>query len=277
MTTIAAEAAPETDRLVLGTNRGRDDHLITQRALDVGVEQSHLLGHWWDFLLAGTLTREIARLRSRYRPPGEVDRVLDRLVADGHVLAEDSRLVATASLVPVLHVIRDETARSARTAWTGHDEAMATVRDGAERMTAAADLDAVAAIAHRDLPTPDDPFLALYLRLTTIRYVRQHDHAAAWAAHGLTAQQMRNLPDLWHGEPVAADASGLDVLEERDLVGPGGGLTDVGRRLREQIEAETLERSARTYDALGDDGPTYLAAIRALPTPGAGDGSAPTP
>jgi hypothetical protein len=134
-------------------------------------------------------------------------------------------------------------------------------------MIEAADDEALVAVTHRAIELPDDKYLALYCRLVTVRYIRQHDHGAAWAAHDLTAPQMRVYTELWHGGQVADDADGRADLEARGLVAPGGGLTEAGRQLREQIESETLERSARTYDALGEDGPEYLAALTALPTP----------
>lgn len=196
-----------------------------------------------------------------------MDAFVDLLLAGGLVRERDGRLAGTDRIARVLHAIGDESRRVAAEAWAEHDRLADVVAAGAARMIAAAGADARVAVAHRKIPLPDDRCLALYCRLVTVRYIRQHDHAAAWAAHGLTAAQMRVYTTLWEGGTVAADAPGRDVLVARGLVKDGGGLTDAGRALRDEIEQETLQRSARTYDALGDDGPAYLSAIRALPTP----------
>jgi deazaflavin-dependent oxidoreductase (nitroreductase family) len=273
MATLAAAAAGEADRLVLGVNASRDHDRLARLAADVGVGEWHLLGHWWDFLLAGRLTRDLALLRTRYWPAADVDALMDRLLRSELVREQDGHLVATERLTPVLHAFLDESLRVARHAWADHDHLVDVVATGAARMIAAADETAHVAVAHRQIPLPENPSLALYCRLVTVRYVRQHDHAAAWAAHGLTAAEMRVYTALWAGESVAEDAPGRDGLEARELVVRGGGLTEAGRALRDQIEQETLRRSARTYDALGPDGPAYLAAITALPTPGTATGT----
>lgn len=271
MSMLPAAAAVEADRLVLGVNRARDRDGITRVAAGVGLEDPHLLGHWWDFLLAGTLTREVARLRTRYWPPEDVDTMLDRLLGGGLVRGHAGGLLASDQLAPVLHVIRDESARVARNAWAGHPDLVEVVAAGASRMAAAAGDESPVVVAHRAIPVPEDDHLALYCRLVTVRYIRQHDHAAAWSAHDLTAAQMRVYSDLWEGKTVADEASGRDELQARGLITPDGDLTERGRNLREQIEAETLERSARTYETLGADASQYLAAIRALPTPARDD------
>lgn len=267
MVSIPAAAAPETDRLVLGVNEARDQDRFARLAANVGLDSWFVLGHWWDFLLAGTLTREVARLRSRYAPAQLVDRMIDRLLELGFVDEQAGRLAATARLEPVLSAIQEDTGRVARDAWADHDSEVDVVADGAARMIAAADDDALVAVTHRAIELPDDKYLALYCRLVTVRYIRQHDHGAAWAAHDLTAPQMRVYTELWHDGQVADDVDGRADLEARGLVAATGGLTEAGRQLREQIEHETLERSARTYDVLGEDGPEYLAALTALPTP----------
>jgi len=267
MVILPAAAAPETDRLVLGVNGARDQDRLARLAAEVGLDSWHLLGHLWDFLLAGTLTREVARLRTRYAPAQHVDGMLDRFLTPGLVNEQSGRLETTARLAPVLSAIGEDTRRVAADAWADHETQADVVAAGAARMIAAADDDAPVAMAHRAIALPDDKYLALYCRLVTVRYIRQHDHAVAWAAHDLTAPQMRVYTELWLGRQVADDAEGRADLEARGLVVAGGGLSEAGRQLREQIEAETLDRSARTYDILGEDGPEYLAAITALPTP----------
>ncbi len=267
MSTLAAVGAVEADRLVLGVNRARDRDRVARLAVEVGLEDWHLLGHWWDFLLAGYLTREIAALRSRYWPTEDVHAMLDRLLASGLVRDHAGGLQSTDRLTPVLQAIGDESGRVARNAWADHEDLVDVVAAGAARMIGAAQPDAQVVAAHRSMALPDDRHLALYCRLVTLRYIRQYDHAAAWAAHDLTAEQMRVYTALWEGGSVAADTAGRAELEARGLVAPGGPLTEAGQTLRDRIESETLQRSARTYNALEDGGREYLAAIRQLPTP----------
>lgn len=125
--------------------------------------------------------------------------MVNRLLAGGFVREQSGRLATTDRLTPMLSAIGDESRRVAREAWAEHERLVDVVAAGAARMVAAADEDARVAMAHRTIALSDDKYLALYCRRVTVRYIRQHDHAAAWAAHDLTGAQLRVYTDLWQG------------------------------------------------------------------------------
>lgn len=265
---LTSDAAPEVDRLVLSVSRSIDAARIQRHADEAGLANLDLMLHWWDFLLAGRLTRPVATLRSRYRPEADVHDRLDDLVASGFVEESTSGLTATARLRPVLEGLGDELTRRARAAWSHAPDAVATAATAADRLANAATEHHVVAVVHRELPHRDDPSGALHGRLVTLRFIRQHDHVEAWARHGLSAAQMVALTRLWHGEDPGEVTDGTRAsLVERGLVDPAvGALTADGRSLRQAIEDDTNRRNAATLAILGDDGPAFLAALRALPS-----------
>lgn len=265
---LTSDAAPEVDRLVLSVSRNLDADRIQRLADEAGLASLDLTLHWWDFLLAGRLTPQVASLRSRYRPEADVRARLDDLLSTGFVDEGPSGLAATERLRPVLEGLEDELTRQSRAAWSDDPDAVATVTAAAVRLAAAATEEHVVAVVHRTLPHPDDPYGALHKRLVTLRYIRQHDHAEAWARHGLSAAQMVVLTRLWHGrDPGDGTDETSGGLVERGLVDPSvRALTDDGRSLRHEIEDDTNRRNAMTIAVLGAAGPAFLAALRALPS-----------
>jgi hypothetical protein len=140
-----------------------------------------------------------------------------------------------------------------------------TAVDLATAVVSNASPDHTVAAAHREIPVPDEPAAALYRRLVNLRYLRQHDHIAAWESAGLTAPEMVILTELWHGG-VADDSSALESLIEKGLVTELGTLTSDGRDAREGIEVQTNERNAEDFAVLGNDGAQILLdALGALP------------
>jgi hypothetical protein len=122
------------------------------------------------------------------------------------------------------------------------------------------------AAVHRALPAPEDPFLRLHSRLVTLRYIRQHDHAAAWLGEGLTAPEILALTGLWNGEDLAP-GEGLSKLVDRGLASDDpAALTDAGRNMRAEIEADTNDRSQMIFSALGEKQTAeFLTVLRRLP------------
>src|SRR5690606_728789 len=135
------------------------------------------------------------------------------------------------------------------------------------RAGAAASPDPALSLAHRAVPQPPAPSLALPTLLTDLRYIRQHDHAVAWSSRGLTAPAMVPMTALWNGGSVAPDADGVDELvaagyATREPVA----LTPAGEEVRDAIEAETNERAQVSFDVLDDtEGQAFLDALRSLP------------
>ena len=267
---IARETAPEIDRLVLSVSRAvgpADRERLAGLAEACGLDSLELLPHYEDFLLAGTLTREIAVLRTRYRPPAQVLARLDELEQKELIAAGPSGLTATALLRPLLRALLETRQQIASDLWSGHATDVATTTRWAGDIAAAASADHVVAVAHRALPEPDDPFLLLAHRLLGLRYVRQHDHAAAWLGRGLTPPEMVALTELWQGHATGHRGDGLAGLVDRGYAaGEPPVLTDAGRDVRDAVELETNERAQRSFDALDHDaGAEFLAALRRLP------------
>lgn len=266
---IAFAAAPHIDRLVLSVAHQVDiSHGAHLSGLghECGLETQDLIPHLADFLRGGVLTRELAVVRLRYRPSEQVLARLDELVEKGLIRQTDSGLAATPSLQPLLEALYRAQAEVAAGMWGAHADDIAAAASIARTVAHAASTDHTVATVHRSLPEPLDPSLLLHHRLVTLRYIRQHDHAAAWLEHGLTAAEMVDLTSLWQAGQVVAPSE-LARLVERGLVeADPPRLTDRGLELRETIEAETNRRAQETFDVL-DDGTAgeFLAALQRLP------------
>lgn len=266
----AREAAPEIDRLVLSVN-GRMGRLHGERLLEVaregGLDSLELLPHLGDFLLAGALTRELATVRMRYMPREKVEARLDELEGKELIARRNSALAATPALRPVLEAVRQAQGEVARQTWSGHADQVATLTPLVRRVAEAASDDHLVAVVHRNLPEPSDPYLALHTRLVTLRYVRQHDHAAAWAAHGLTPPDMVAMTRLWHEEPLESSDEALARLVTLGYARDDPPrLTPTGAELREDIEADTNRRAQETFDVLDREAAgTLLVGLRRLP------------
>ena len=267
---IAREAAPEIDRLVLSVNRRvgpKHGTRLAQLARERGLGTLELLPHFGDFLLAGRLTRDLAILRMRSWPPEQVLTRLDELEEKELIRQGDTGLVATSTMRPLLEELLTAQADVAAQAWGDHPDDVSTATQMAREVGAAASDEHVVAVVHRSLPSPADPFLLLEHRLVTLRYIRQHDHAMAWLARGLTAPDMVIMTKLWQNNPMGEPSDGLARLIELGLVGGDPPrLTAAGGEMREAIEADTNERAQQTFDVLDDRGATeFLAALRRLP------------
>ena len=225
-----------------------------------------LLNGLGDFMLAGVLTEEIAALRSRYRPRDVVLRSLDGLEQQDLVERHGPALAATDELRPPIEAMMAARADAASTLWRGHDEDVDQASRTAQTLAELASDDHVVAAVHRSLPAPEDPFLRLHSRLVTLRYIRQHDHAAAWLGQGLTVAGITAMTGLWNGEDVAP-GDGLSLLVARGLASDDPpALTDAGRTMRAEIEADTNDRSQAIFAALGEDETAeFLTVLRRLP------------
>lgn len=266
---LARASAPEIDRLVLGLNANvgpKHGARLAELARDVGLETLELLPHFGDFLLAGRLTRDLATLRMRYWAPERVLGRLDELEAKGLIDQQGSQLIATATLRPLLEAIAHAQADVGAELWSDHEDDVSTATALAGTVARAASDDHVVAVIHRSLPEPTDPYLVLEHRLVTLRYIRQHDHGAAWSSRGLTAPEMVTLTRLWKDEPVE-EGDGLRRLIELGFAeSEPPRLTARGREIRDTIESGTDECAQRTFDALDDGSATdLLDALRRLP------------
>jgi hypothetical protein len=113
------------------------------------------------------------------------------------------------------------------------------------------------------LGVPDDPMGAFWRVTDLVREHRGDSHIAAWIAADLDATEIGLLTDPWRGQPLRSwvrsrawtddelDAA-CDRLRSRGLL-HGDELTERGRDLRDQIEADTDRMEGRVVSALGDD------------------------
>ena len=127
------------------------------------------------------------------------------------------------------------------------------------------------AAAHRDVPWPDAPHVALWHGLSVLREHRGDGHVALLAAAGLdglealvsyTATGRGFVPPFamasrgWSQEEWDAGAA---RLAERGLLDGGGAPTDEGAALRTRLEHDTDRLGAGPWQHLGDDGAARLA------------------
>ncbi|MGH8912023.1 MAG: helix-turn-helix domain-containing protein [Acidimicrobiia bacterium] len=263
----APQAAPEIDRLVLSVNakmNAEHGQRLTDLARQVGLDSLYLLPHLGNFMLAGTLTPELAVLRLRYAPPEQVQERLYELKEKTLLTEGGAGLGANPELRTVLEAINEAVASSAGEAWDDHETDVAEASAAAKLVADAARNEHVVAVSHREAPEPDDPYLRLHQRLVTLRFVRQHDHAEAWLAHGLTPADMVVMTPLWNGESVDGSAARLAELGHAE--GDPPRLTSSGRAVRDAIEDETNRRAQQTFDVLDDAAAArFVDALRRIP------------
>jgi hypothetical protein len=257
--------APEIDRLVLAVNDAVDSARLSAAAGDRIVDWM-VVNQLGDFLAAGALTQQIATSRSPYRPREVVRARIHGLVEQGLVEHRGKALAATDELRPLISAFMDARAEAAATMWRGHEDDVEHASRTAEELRALASDDHIVAAAHRTLPAPEDPYLRLHSRLVTLRYVRQHDHVEAWVARGLSAAGAVAMTALWQGETVDPSVALDELVSSGIATDDPPALTDAGRRMRTEIEADTNARAQVLFTALGEHETTeFLAVLRRLP------------
>jgi hypothetical protein len=257
--------ASETDRLVLAVNEAVDDTRLFEAAGDRVVDWM-VLNQLGDFLLCGVLTNEIATSRSPYRPRAVVRARIHALLEQGLVEHRGPALAATDELRPLIGTFTDARADAAAQLWRGHEDDVDEASRTAHELGAQVSDDHVVAAVHHALPEPEDRYLRLHSHLVTLRYVRQHDHVEAWLAEGLTASEIVVMTALWNGEDVASDEAVAQLVARGLASDDPPVLTDAGRRMRMEIEADTNERSQTIFSALGENETAgFLAVLRRLP------------
>lgn len=267
---VAPEAAPEIDRLVLSVNsRMSAEHgdELLELARDRGLDSLDLLPHYADFLLGGVLTPHLAALRMRYMAPERVASRLEELENQGLIERGGEQLVATDEMRELLEALLAARARVAGQAWHDHPDAGTAATRHAREVSRNASSDHEVAVAHRALPEPADPYLALHTLLTNLRYIRQHDHAQAWRSRGLSAPAMIVMTALWRDGAAEPAADGCEELIEAGFATRDpDALTSAGRATRDAIEADTNDRARRSFAVLDDQAAReFLDSLRALP------------
>lgn len=115
----------------------------------------------------------------------------------------------------------------------------------------------------RSLPTPSDPFAALWQVCLALREYRGDSHVAAYVAAGYDPVQMNILTELWAGYPIgeysrtrgwspARTETALASLRAAGLI-DGDAITAKGRTARDAIEATTDALCDPLVTAIGSD------------------------
>ncbi|CAN5402378.1 MAG: helix-turn-helix domain-containing protein [Acidimicrobiia bacterium] len=269
--TTAQLAAPEIDRLVLSLNSAvgaRHGAHLGALAGDLGLDGLGMLPGLGDFLAAGVLCDRIAASRMRYRHPDEITGWLGDLVAKGLAERRDGVYAPTERSTPLLGALAEAVTDVASSAWGGHPELVGTIGAAASRVAAAVPSDHIVAATHRDIPEPDDPSGRLFRRLSTLRYIRQHDHVEAWRRRHLSAEEMTVMTPLWHDQRVDLTHPGLAALVAKGYAETGPSrLSDKGRRVRDAIEDDTNTWAQQSFDVLDPPAAAgFVDSLRRLPS-----------
>jgi hypothetical protein len=118
--------------------------------------------------------------------------------------------------------------------------------------------------ALRALPTPDDVVARLFHAAALLREHRGDGHIAALMiegvggleAHVLLALDMGMAAERFgriHHLPGAQIAAVIGGMRDRGLIGEDGGLSDVGRAVKQRVEALTDDLAAKPYESLAPD------------------------
>jgi hypothetical protein len=162
----------------------------------------------------------------------------------------------------------------------------AELKEAAELLHTAVDSAGVAgrplAAAHKALPWPSSPHVAVWHGLNVLREHRGDGHIAVLVGAGLDAPQshillaagivaecdchvaLRGRGDLSEtlrtsrSHSKTAWATATSQLSARGLLRDDGRITDSGKELHAEIERKTDELAAGPWRALGDDGVTAL-------------------
>lgn len=267
---LAQRVAPEIDRLVLAVNEKVEaDHgrWLLETAQKAGLAAPGPAKHFADFLLAGRLTADLARRRSPYGPPERIAQWLGDLVTRDLIVEDDGFLAGTSRLQHLLEGILEVRAEVATNMWSAHELAVEVAALGASMVIGEIPDEYAVAAAHAALPEPEDHYLRLHSRLTTLRYIRQHAHVAAWRRRDLTAEQAIALTRLWKEEDLDPDHPAVPSLVELGFVDAKDPvLTAEGRAIRQMIEEETNEGTQPVFDVLGAEmGDEFADALERLP------------
>lgn len=263
---LVASIAPQVDRLVWSVNDlvspARSDALAAV-VESVGASALRNVMHFSPFWLAGPLSIRLAEQRFVYDPPGAVRSGFRHLAAKGLLTIDSTTTSATEAFRPLLETCVAARADASRRLWA--DVAIAPVLETVERLTASIGPEHPVAYAHHSLPAPESPWLRLFRRLTTLRYIRQHDHVQAWRAGGLDASGIKHLSTASEGGSAAEE----DDLIERGLVDASGSITDDGVRLRASIEEETNRRNEDSWRSIDrSEQERFLRMVTAMPGEG---------
>lgn len=187
-------------------------------------------------LLRGPLPTTGFLLSARYSWVARVHSSITELVDAGWLLEHDRIVSITERTEVLLNLLYDAHAKAIGIHWATTEVDLPAMAALTQRLLKSASQSAGPAFSLLSPPferSGDPDGLLLFNRLAALRYHRADAHAAAWAAEGLTADQMLTLE-------------------------PSG--------LRDRIEAETNRLAAAPFEALSEaERSTMLTGLRLLP------------
>jgi hypothetical protein len=236
---LTAERFAEMVRPAINrVQRGVRDRVLAAGGADLprryGLPHAGLVDQLRFVLPRGPLPRQDFALAARYEPVETVAAQVDELVAGGWLVESGDRLAPGRRTVAYLDELYDLHA-AATAPWRTEDLAPLLELTASLLASGTATGGRAYSVFTPPYERPGGPAgVALHNRLAALRYHRSDAHAAAWAARGLTAEQIVAMPD--------------------------------DNPLRREIEADTNRRSAPPYEALTpDERLQFLAGLAALP------------
>ena len=257
---VVAQIAPEIDRLVFANGRAigsADKQRINATAEAIGLLNLGPLPEFGEFLNGRGVTTEVLERRKPYAPEGEVRDWIESLDQMSLVSMVDGRWCASDRLTPLLTLLDEAVDNASTVLWGANASAVRNCNAAMASIIDAASSDHIVAAEHRTIDLPQDEAAAMFRRLRTMRYIRQHDHVEAWRQAGLLPDQMVVLTELWHGG-VVDESDAFAALVQQGYVRADHTLTEEGQGLRDKIEGETNRRNAQDFAVVGNERATAL-------------------
>jgi len=238
---FAALVAPVIDRAAVGVHMAVPRERITEVREKYGIDRLGYLIELRQPVLAGVpVSLDGLAAIVRYPPPGFIDEEIARHLEAGTLERDGDYLTGTQrgrDVVSDVIALQDEVVTELW-AWRAPsfgrlDELLVQAID-AGRSTGGA---AFAVQTSAPVPAGRSAAFRLWSDLWPLRYHRADAHAGAWAAEGLTAHEMAELPEGEQRDRIEAETNrlaappwtGMSPAERLELVAGLGALPGVGQ------------------------------------------------
>jgi hypothetical protein len=271
------DVAVEIDRLVVGMYERAGSLFAVNELAESMKAHPALLNGFSVSLFQGPMDATSVGVIYPYLPDNIRDLLIQNNVDEGIVRIDGDRIVLTDEGTGPARAV-NEMFESAASIWDGHD-GLGDIDDTA-----------VAVVAHgRTLPPPilpsafavaervtERPTQAerVFRHINAIRYWRADAHRAAWSEVGLSVLEAHALNRLWDiDRDVVRVGQGEERPGRRGVAGltergyaTDDAITELGRKAREAIEADTDARTEPIYAPLDHaEREQFLTGLRGLP------------